>query len=130
MEDPALMIDNRAQATLSGDVGEQPSPQAYVQIWSTPVDQEEVPSSEAQVGIEVSKSKFVAGMRVPGRNTAQLINASTRVLGIIGSVAGPLAVLRLSVDLSMPWQGIGALALAIGILPVVHVILGNRHDTR
>ncbi|MFF9787692.1 hypothetical protein OG528_38540 [Streptomyces platensis] len=123
------MIDNSAQA-LPGSGGEQPSPQAEVQIWTTPVDQEEAPSSEAQVDIEVSKAKFKAGMRVPGRNTGQMINASTRVLGIIGSVAGPLVVLKLSVDLPMPWQGIWALALVIGILPVIHVLLGNRHDKR
>ncbi|REK84472.1 hypothetical protein DY245_43270 [Streptomyces inhibens] len=124
------MIDNNAQATLPANDGEQPSPQAEVQIWTTPVDQEEAPSSEAQVDIEVSKAKFKAGMRVPGRNTGQMINASTRVLGIIGSVAGPLVVLKLSVDLRMPWQGIWALALAIGSLPVIHVLLGNRHDKR
>ncbi|MFJ1550877.1 hypothetical protein [Streptomyces sp. NPDC088246] len=124
------MIDSTAQTTLPDNGGEQPSPQAEVQIWTTPVDQEEMPSSEAQVDIEVSKAKFKAGMRVPGRNTGQMINASTRVLGIIGSVAGPLLVLKLSVDLPMPWQGIWALALVIGILPVVHVLLGNRHDKR
>ncbi|MFI5635389.1 hypothetical protein ACIA8E_39805 [Streptomyces sp. NPDC051664] len=124
------MIDSTAQTTLPDNGGEQPSPQAGVQIWTTPVDQEEMPSSEAQVDIEVSKAKFKAGMRVPGRNTGQMINASTRVLGIIGSVAGPLLALKLSVDLPMPWQGIWALALVIGILPVAHVLLGNRHDKR
>ncbi|MFE2095030.1 hypothetical protein [Streptomyces sp. NPDC059460] len=124
------MIDSTAQTTLPDNGGEQPSPQAEVQIGTTPVDQEEAPSSEAQVDIEVSKAKFKAGMRVPGRNTGQMINASTRVLGIIGSVAGPLLALKLFVDLPMPWQGIWALALVIGILPVVHVLLGNRHDKR
>ncbi|MFE7357136.1 hypothetical protein ACFU8Q_29275 [Streptomyces sp. NPDC057543] len=122
------MIDNTAQTPPPDNGGEQPSPQAEVQIWTTPVGQEEVPSSEAQVTIEVTKAKLKAGMRVPGRNTGQMINASTRVLGIIGSVTGPLLVLKLSVDLPMPWQGIWTLALVIGILPVIHVLLGNRHD--
>lgn len=122
------MIDNSTQAALPGGGGEQPSPQAEVQIWTTPVDQEEAPSGEARVDIEVSKAKFKAGMSVPGRDTGQMINASTRVLGILGSVAGPLIVLKLSVDLAMPWQGIWALAVVIGVLPVIHVLLGNRHD--
>ncbi|MET7549758.1 hypothetical protein ABZS95_38340 [Streptomyces sp. NPDC005479] len=120
------MIDSTAQTPLPDNGGEQPSPQA--EIWTTPVCQEEVPSSEAQVTIEVTKAKLKAGMRVPGRNTGQMINASTRVLGILGSVAGPLLVLKLSVDLPMPWQGIWTLALGIGSLPVIHVLLGNRHD--
>ncbi|MFJ8871186.1 hypothetical protein ACIRD6_36210 [Streptomyces sp. NPDC102473] len=89
-----------------------------------------MPSGEARVDIEVSKAKFKAGMRVPGRDTGQMINASTRVLGIIGSVAGPLIVLKLSVDLAMPWQGIWVLAVVTGSLPVTHVLLGNRHDQR
>lgn len=122
------MIDNHMQAAPEVNGREQPSPQAKVQIWTTAVDQEEVPSGEARVDIEVSKAKFKAGMHVPGRNTGQMINASTRVLGIIGSVAGPILVLRLSVDLPMPWQSVLALALAIGALPVTHVLLGNRHD--
>ncbi|WNF01378.1 MULTISPECIES: hypothetical protein [Streptomyces] len=122
------MIETNAPATLPAIDGEQPSPQAEVQIWTTSVDQEEAPSSEARVDIEVSKAKLKAGMRVPGHNTGQMINASTRVLGITGSVAGPFVVLKLSVDLQMPWQGIWALALVIGILPVIHVLLGNHHD--
>ncbi|MFE7572247.1 hypothetical protein ACFU76_35790 [Streptomyces sp. NPDC057539] len=43
-------------------------------------------------------------------------------------MTGPLLVLKLSLDLPMPWQGIWTLALVIGILPVIHVLLGNRHD--
>ncbi|MDG9687850.1 hypothetical protein QC334_34845 [Streptomyces sp. DH18] len=124
------MIDNSAQAALPREGGEQPSSQAEVQIWTTPVVQEEAPSGEARVDIEVSKAKLKAGMRVPGRDTGQMINASTRFLGILGSVAGPLIVLKLSVDLAMPWQGISVLAVVIGTLPVIHVLLGNRHDKR
>ncbi|MGC5400750.1 hypothetical protein ACPXCP_34035 [Streptomyces sp. DT20] len=43
-------------------------------------------------------------------------------------MAGPFILLKLSVDLAMPWQGIWALAVVIGTLPVAHVLLGNRHD--
>lgn len=42
----------------------------------------------------------------------------------------PLILLKLSVDLVMPWQGIWALAVVIGFLPVIHVLLGNRHNQR
>ncbi|SCK04877.1 hypothetical protein B046DRAFT_00022 [Streptomyces sp. LamerLS-316] len=56
-----------------------------------------------------------------------MINASTRALGIIGSVTDPLIVLKPSVDPAMPWQDIWALALAlvIGSLPVAHVLCGT-----
>jgi hypothetical protein len=69
-------------------------------------------------------------MRVPGRNTGQMINASTRVLGILGSVVGPVVLMKVSVDLPMPWQGIWTLALGIGILPVIHVALAWQVDIR
>jgi uncharacterized membrane protein YeaQ/YmgE (transglycosylase-associated protein family) len=59
-----------------------------------------------------------------------MINASTRVLGLVGSVVGPLVLLKVSVDVPMPWQGIWSLAVVVGVLPVVHVLLGNRHDKR
>ncbi|MDU9001797.1 hypothetical protein [Streptomyces mirabilis] len=124
------MIDNSAQAAIPGSGGEQPSAQAEAQIWTTPVDQEEMPSNDAQVTIEVTKAKLKAGMRVPGPNTGQMINASTRVLGLAGSVVGPLVLLKISVDIQMPWQGIWTLAVVIGALPVVHILLGNRHDKR
>ncbi|MFD7603161.1 hypothetical protein ACFWAN_22045 [Streptomyces mirabilis] len=122
------MIDNSAQAAIPGSGGEQPSVQAEAQIWTTPVDQEEMPSNDAQVTIEVTKAKLKAGMRVPGPNTGQMINASTRILGLAGSVVGPLGLLKISVDIQMPWQGIWTLAVVIGALPVVHILLGNRHD--
>lgn len=80
--------------------------------------------------VPIRKKLKAAGMRVPGRDAGQMINASTRVLGLIGSVAGPLILVKLSVDLAMPWQGIWALAVVIGTLPVIHVLLGNRHDKR
>lgn len=124
------MIDNNAQAALPGSSSEQPSLQAEAQIWTASVDQGEAPSSRARVDIEVSKSTFKAGMCVPGRDTGQMINASARVLGMISSVAGPLLALQVSVDLPMPWQGIWGLVLVLGILPVIHVLLGNRHDAR
>lgn len=124
------MIDNSAQAAVSGRGGEQPSAQAEAQIWTTPVGQDEMPSDGAQVTIEVSKAQFKAGMRVPGPHTGQMINASTRILGLVGSVVGPLVLLKISVDLQMPWQGIWTLAVVIGALPVVHVLFGNRHDKR
>ncbi|MGW5637224.1 hypothetical protein [Streptomyces sp. NPDC003832] len=80
--------------------------------------------------IEVTKAQLKAGMRVPGSHTKQMINASTRILGLVGSIVGPLVMLKISVDLLMPWQGIWALAVVIGALPVVHVLFGNRHDKR
>ncbi|MEV5273307.1 hypothetical protein [Streptomyces werraensis] len=124
------MIDNSAQATIAPRSGEQPSAQAEAQVQTMSVDQVEVPTSDAQVTIEVTKDKFKAGMRVPGAHTGQMINASTRVLSLVGSVVGPLALLKISVDVPMPWQGICFLAVVVGALPVVHVLLGNRHDRR
>ncbi|GGM23174.1 hypothetical protein GCM10010129_79400 [Streptomyces fumigatiscleroticus] len=80
--------------------------------------------------IEVSKAQFKVGMRAPGAHTGQVINASTRILGLAGSVVGPLMVLRISVDVPMPWQGIWTLALVTGGLPLLHILFGNRHDRR
>jgi hypothetical protein len=130
MEVPSPMIDNSVQAAAAGRNNEQPSAQAEVRVWTSPVDQVEVPTSDAQVTIEVTKDKFKAGMRVPGAHTGQMINASARVLGLVGSVVGPLVLLKVSVDVPMPWQGIWSLAVVVGVLPVVHVLLGNRHDKR
>ncbi|MFI6209143.1 hypothetical protein ACIBAI_22515 [Streptomyces sp. NPDC051041] len=124
------MINNSTQATTAPRSSEQPSAQAETRIWTSPVDQVEVPTSDAQVTIEVTKDKFKVGMRVPGPHTGQMINASTRVLGLVGSIVGPLVLLKVSVDVPMPWQGIWSLAVAVGFLPVVHVLLGNRHDKR
>ncbi|MFD3621751.1 hypothetical protein ACFWWT_42565 [Streptomyces sp. NPDC058676] len=41
-----------------------------------------------------------------------------------------MVLLKISVDLQMPWQGFWTLAVVIGALPVVHVLFGNRHDKR
>lgn len=124
------MINNSAQAAAAGPSTEQPSVQADAQIWTVPVDQVEAPTSDAQAIIEVTKDKLKVGMRVPGPHTGQMINASTRVLGLVGSVVGPLVLLRVSVDVLMPWPGIWSLAVVLGALPLVHVLLGNRHDKR
>ncbi|MGW7134338.1 hypothetical protein ACWGIA_39195 [Streptomyces bobili] len=124
------MINNSAQAATAGRSDEQPSAQAEARIETALVDLVEVPTSDAQVIIEVTKDKFKVGMRVPGPHTGQMINASTRVLGVVGSVVGPLVLLKVSVDVPMPWQGIWSLAVVVGLLPVVHVLLGNRHDKR
>ncbi len=118
------MTNNSAQISS----GDQPSAQAEVQIQVTPVAQDEVPTQQAEVTINVSKAKFSVGMRVPGSNTGQMINASTRALGLVGSVAGPLMLLRIAVNLSMPWYGGWSLALALAVLPVVHVVFANRHS--
>lgn len=120
------MMNNSVQATPLMGGGEQPSPQAEVRLWKTPCPPGEVPSGEAQVGIVVSREKFLAGMRVPGRSAGKMTDASTRAIGLVGSVVGPLVTLRLSADLAMPWQGVWAMALMIGGLPVIHVLLGNR----
>ncbi|MFC8037696.1 hypothetical protein ACFUVU_33485 [Streptomyces griseoincarnatus] len=120
------MNNNSAQQISSGD---QPSAQAEAQIQVTPVAQEEVPTHHAEATIEVTKAKFSAGMRVPGSNTAQMINSLTRILGLVGSVAGPLMLLRVAVDLSMPWYGVWSLALTLAVMPVVHMVFGNRHGT-
>ncbi|MFI7396574.1 hypothetical protein [Streptomyces tendae] len=124
------MINNSAQAAAPGPSTEQPSAQAEARIWMVPVDQVEAPTSDAQAIIEVTKDKLKVGMRVPGPHTGQMINASTRVLGLVGSVVGPLVLLKVSVDFPMPWQGVWSLAVVVGVLPVVHVLLGNWHDKR
>jgi hypothetical protein len=59
------MINNSAQSAAQSRNAEPPSAQAEAQIWTTHVDQEEQPTSDAQVSIEVAKEKFEAGMRVP-----------------------------------------------------------------
>ncbi|MEU3491123.1 hypothetical protein [Streptomyces massasporeus] len=123
------MINNTVQTVQAPSSG-QPSTQAEAEIGTTPVEQAEEPTNKAQVIIEVTKDKLKAGMSVPGPNTGQMINASTRVLGLMGSVVGPVVLLKVSVDVLMPWQGIWSLALAVGVLPVIHVLLGNRHDKR
>ncbi|GAB2967335.1 MULTISPECIES: hypothetical protein [Streptomyces] len=125
-----MINDSSTQTATAGRTGEQPSAQAAARIWTTPVDQVEVPTGDAQAIIKVTKDKFEAGMRVPGSHTGQMINASTRVLGLVGSVVGPLALLKLAVDLPMPWQGIWSLAVVLGLLPIGHVLLGNHHDKR
>jgi uncharacterized membrane protein YeaQ/YmgE (transglycosylase-associated protein family) len=130
MEVPSPMIDNSAQAAAAGRNNEQPSAQAEAQIQTNPADQVETPTSDAEASIEVTKDKFKAGMRVPGSSTGQMINALTRVLGLVGSVVGPLVLLKVSVDVPMPWPGIWSLAVVVGVLPVVHILLGNRHDKR
>ncbi|WP_153182822.1 hypothetical protein [Streptomyces sp. E5N298] len=124
------MTNNSAQAAAAGPSTEQPSVQADAQIWTVPVDQVEAPTSDAQAIIEVTKDKLKVGMHVPGPHTGQMINASTRVLGLVGSVVGPLVLLRVSVDVLMPWPGIWSLAVVLGTLPLVHVLIGNRHDKR
>jgi hypothetical protein len=108
--------------------GEQPSDRAEAQIWTTPVVQDEAPTSGAEVTIEVTETNFKAGMRVPGSNTGQMINAATRILGLVGSVVGPVVLLKYSVDVMMPWYGLWTLVLVVSILPLVHVVFGNRHD--
>ncbi|MFD5952109.1 hypothetical protein ACFWAZ_39895 [Streptomyces collinus] len=123
------MINNSAQ-TAPAPSSQQPSAQAEAEIGTTPVEQVEEPTNKAQVIIEVTKDKLKTMMSVPGPHTGQMINASTRVLGLMGSVVGPVVLLKVSVDVLMPWQGIWSLALAAGVLPVLHVLLGNRHDKR
>jgi hypothetical protein len=107
---------------------EQPSAQAAVQVWTTPVVQEEAPTSNAELKIGLTKTDFSAQMRVPGLNAGQMINAAPRILGLLGSVVGPVVLLKFSVDVTMPWYGLAALVVVVAVLPLVHVVVGNCHD--
>ncbi|WP_333741261.1 hypothetical protein [Streptomyces sp. IBSBF 2806] len=107
---------------------EQPSAQAAVQICTTPVVQEETPTSDAEVKIELTKTNFRTAMRVPGPHAARMINAAPRILGLVGSLVGPVVLLKSSVDVVMPWWGLWGLVVVIALLPLVHVVVGNRHD--
>ncbi len=59
-----------------------------------------------------------------------MINATTSIVGIIGSTAGPIILLKTSVDLIIPWEAIVALALVLAIIPVLVVTLNNRRGNR
>ncbi|KUN75102.1 hypothetical protein AQJ66_36455 [Streptomyces bungoensis] len=118
------MNNNSMQVTND----EQPSAQAAVQIQTTPVVQDEAPTSNAELSIEATKTNFKAEMSVPGPNAGQMINAATRILGLAGSVVGPAVVLKFSANLVMPWYGVWALVVVVAVLPLVHVVVGNRHD--
>lgn len=63
----AEVLASRSGRTPSG---EQPSARAEAQIWTTPVCQDEMPSDNAEVTIEVSKAQFKAGMRGSVNRTA------------------------------------------------------------
>ncbi|MFB6963171.1 hypothetical protein ACFCYB_40990 [Streptomyces sp. NPDC056309] len=117
---------NNNLAQVSND--EQPSEQAAVQISTTPVVQEETPTSGAEVKIELTKTTFNAEMRVPGPNAGQMINTAIRILGLVGSVVGPAVVLNFAAGVVMPWYGLAALVVVVAVLPLVHVVVGNRHD--
>ncbi|NEA46895.1 hypothetical protein [Streptomyces sp. SID10815] len=109
---------------------EQPSAQAAVQISTTPVVEEEAPTSNAEVKIGVTRTTFNVEMRVPGPHAGQMINVAPRILGLVGSVASAAVVLNFAAGVVMPWYGLWALVVVIATLPLVHVVVGNRHDKR
>ncbi|MEU6394798.1 hypothetical protein [Streptomyces sp. NPDC046939] len=45
-------------------------------------------------------------------------------------MAGPVMLLKCSVDLMVPWYGTWTLALVLAPLPVVHVVFGNSHGRK
>ncbi|MGW5047935.1 hypothetical protein [Streptomyces griseoluteus] len=109
---------------------EQPSAQAAVQISTTPVVEDEAPTSNAEVKIGASRTTFNVEMRVPGPNAGQVINVAPRILGLLCSVVGAAVVLNLAANVVMPWYGLWTLVVVIATVPLVHVVVGNRHDKR
>ncbi|MFI8351440.1 hypothetical protein [Streptomyces sp. NPDC085596] len=107
---------------------EQPSAQAAVQIQTTPVVQGEVPTSNAEVDIMAARTALKVKMSVPGPNAGQVINVAPRILGLVGSVVGAAVVLNFAAAVVMPWYGLWALVVVVATLPLLHVVVGNRHD--
>jgi len=109
--------------------GEQPSPKAVVQIWTTQDDPQEEPEPTEGASLDIKLENLgEVGMQVPAENAGQLISISPLMLGMLCSIAGPIVLLETAPDLDMPWGAWLAMAIVLAIIPIVYVLFRSQRD--